>query len=284
MASARVKERPADKTDEFRSLRLEMVQHSIAARGIQDELVLEAMRKVPHERFLPEKLREFAYEDAPLPIAAEQTLSQPYIVAFMAEASMLKGDEKVLEIGAGSGDAAAVVSEIAAKVYTVEGVALLAEKAEATLADLGYDNVRVMHGDGTKGWPEHAPYDTIVVAAGGPKVPESLKAQLRIGGQLVMPVGTDQRTQELVRVTRVSETRYDSEDIADVRLAPLIGEERWAGKDGKPENVVRRRLCRRPSGEEMLVRKLAEAADPFRLTESADLTPLMQRTQGAPRY
>ena len=204
-----------------------MVERNVTARGVQDELVVEAMRKVPRELFLPKNLREFAYEDSPLPIAGEQTISQPHIVAFMAEALMLKGGEKVLEIGAGSGYAAAVLSQIAADVYTVERLGQLADKAAATLADLGYDNVHVLHGDGTKGWPEHAPYDAIVVAAGGPQVPESLKEQLKIGGRLVIPVGEDQRAQELVRVTRLSRDTYRSEDIADVRFVPLIGEEGW---------------------------------------------------------
>ena len=216
----------------FPSLRKEMVERDIAARGVRDELVLDAMRKVPRELFLPENLREFAYEDSPLPIAGEQTISQPYIVAFMAEALMLKGGEKVLEIGAGSGYAAAVLSEIAANVYTVERLGPLAEKAAATLAELGYDNVHVLHGDGTRGWPDHAPYDAIVVAAGGPQVPESLKEQLKIGGRLVIPVGADQRSQELVRVTRISADEYRSEDIADVRFVPLIGEEGWTAAKG----------------------------------------------------
>ncbi len=193
MAPQIAKERPAAEAESFRSRRFEMVERSIAARGVQDELVLEAMRKVPRELFLPRKLQEFAYEDAPLPIAAEQTISQPYIVAFMAEALQLKGGEKILEIGAGSGYAAAVLSEIVADVYTVERVGLLAENAARTLSELGYSNVHVLHGDGTKGWPEHAPYDAIVVAAGGPQVPESLKSQLKVGGRLVMPVGSDQR-------------------------------------------------------------------------------------------
>ena len=156
----------------------------------------------------------------------------------MAESLQLKGGEKILEIGAGSGYAAAVLSEIAAQVYTVERLGQLADTAAATLADLGYDNVRVLHGDGSRGWLEHAPYDAIVVAAGGPQVPESLKAQLKIGGRLVIPVGADQRVQELVRVTRVSENEYRSEDIADVRFVPLIGEEGWTtAKEGEARQV-----------------------------------------------
>ena len=261
----------------FPSLRKEMVERDIAARGVRDELVLDAMRKVPRELFLPKRLREFAYEDSPLPIAGEQTISQPYIVAFMAEALMLKGGEEVLEIGAGSGYAAAVLSEIAANVYTVERLGPLAGKAAETLAELGYDNVHVLHGDGTRGWPDHAPYDAIVVAAGGPQVPGSLKEQLKIGGRLVIPVGSDQRSQELVRVTRISANEYRSEDIADVRFVPLIGEEGWTADIGADRTQARRAPRPVPSEEEMLVRNLADAAESFPSIEAADLNPLMER-------
>lgn len=266
---------------DFQSLRKQMVERHIAARGVRDELVLDAMRKVPRELFLPDNLREFAYEDAPLPIAGEQTISQPYIVAFMAEALMLSGGEKVLEIGAGSGYAAAVLSEIAADVYTVERLGPLAEQTATLLAELGYDNVRVRHGDGTKGWAEHAPYDAIVVAAGGPQVPDALKQQLKIGGRLVIPIGVDQRSQELVRVTRVSKDEYRSEDIADVRFVPLIGEEGWAAPGGG--RSVRAHRASRPasSDEEILVRDLADAAVSFASIEAADLDPLMDRIGSA---
>src|SRR5579863_6389063 len=264
----------------FASLRAKMVERNIAARGVQDELVLEAMRKVPRELFLPKNLREFAYEDSPLPIAGEQPISQPYIVAFMTEALMLKGGEKVLEIGAGSGYAAAVLSEIAAQVYTVERLGPLAEQAAVTLAELGYDNVHVLHGDGTRGWAEHAPFDAIVVAAGGPQVPESLKDQLKIGGKLVIPVGADQRTQELVRVTRISAKEFLSEDIADVRFVPLIGEEGWFAKDDG--RAAQRRMLRPAArDEEVLVRKLADAAESFPSIEKADLNPLLERIGSA---
>jgi protein-L-isoaspartate(D-aspartate) O-methyltransferase len=170
----------------FGFLRDEMVVRNIVARGVRDELVLDAMRKVPRELFLPQKLREFAYEDSSLPIAGEQTISQPYIVAFMAEALLLKGGEKILEIGAGSGYAAAVLSEIVAQVYTVERLG----------RHIGRSRLRQRSRLACRWhtrWPEHAPYDAIVVAAGGPQVPESLKAQLKIGGRLVIPVGADQR-------------------------------------------------------------------------------------------
>jgi protein-L-isoaspartate(D-aspartate) O-methyltransferase len=209
-------------------LRGDMVEHQIAARSIRSAAVLGALRKVPREEFLPERLREFAYEDSPLPIAAGQTISQPYIVALMTEALDLKGGEKVLEIGTGSGYAAAVLVEIAADVYTVERISELAEKATSTLKALGYGNVHVVHGDGTLGWSAAAPYDAIIVAAGGPEVPESLKQQLKVGGRLVIPVGTDPRAQELVRVTRISNDKFESEDIADVRFVPLVGKEGWA--------------------------------------------------------
>ena len=281
MGSPASRENHSGELKPYAALRVEMVERNIAARGVRDDLVLDAMRKVPRELFLPKNLREFAYEDSPLPIAGEQTISQPYIVAFMAEALMLKGGEKVLEIGAGSGYAAAVLSEIAASVYTVERLGQLADKAAALLAELGYDNVHVLHGDGTKGWPEHAPYDAIVVAAGGPQVPESLKEQLKIGGRLVIPVGADQRTQELVRVVRVSKDEYRSEDIADVRFVPLIGEEGWEGAQGEGRAPARRAPRPVPSGEEALVRNLADAAESFSSIETADLNPLMQRIGSA---
>jgi protein-L-isoaspartate(D-aspartate) O-methyltransferase len=273
------KEVPSEEGVSFLTLRKKMVERHIAARGVRDELVLEAMRRVPRELFVPENLREFAYEDAPLPIAGEQTISQPYIVAFMAEALLLKGGEKILEIGAGSGYAAAVLSEIAADVYTVERLGPLAEKAATLLAEVGYNNVHVLHGDGTKGWPEHAPYDAIVVAAGGPQVPETLKQQLKIGGRLVIPIGGDLRNQELVRVTRISADEYRSEDIADVRFVPLIGEEGWATARGGRK--ARGKLHPIYSDEDILVRELADAADSFSSIEAADLNPLMDRIGSA---
>jgi protein-L-isoaspartate(D-aspartate) O-methyltransferase len=281
MAVPTFKDPPSSEMTSFPSLRKRMVERDIATRGVRDELVLDAMRKVPRELFLPKNLREFAYEDSPLPIAGEQTISQPYIVAFMTEALMLKGGEKVLEIGAGSGYAAAVLSEIAANVYTVERLGPLAKKAAETLAEIGYDNVHVLHGDGTRGWPEHAPYDAIVVAAGGPQVPESLKEQLKIGGRLVIPVGADQRSQELVRVARVSANDYRSEDIADVRFVPLIGEEGW--ETTRADCPARARRVSRPvsTDKEILVRNLADAAESFSSIQTADLNPLMDRIGSA---
>jgi len=212
---------------DFSGLRESMVVHQVAARGVRSENVLNAMRAVPRELFVPNKLAQFAYEDSPLSIAAGQTISQPYIVAFMIEALDLRGGEKVLEIGAGSGYAAAVLAEIAGDVYTIEYIEELAKSAASILAELGYDNVQVLHGDGTLGWEEHAPYDGIVVTAGGPEVPESLQQQLKIGGRMIIPIGESRNFQELIRVTRVSETRFKSEDLASVRFVPLVGAQGW---------------------------------------------------------
>ena len=180
--------------------REQMAEQQLALRGIVSPLVLDAMRQVPREAFLPGHLWEFAYEDSPLPIDAGQTISQPYIVALMTQALQLKGGETVLEVGTGSGYAAAILSRIAGRVYTVERLATLADKARTALADGGYDNVEVRTGDGTLGWPERAPYDAIIVAAGGPAVPPALKTQLKVGGRLVIPVGSDRSLQELVRM------------------------------------------------------------------------------------
>jgi protein-L-isoaspartate(D-aspartate) O-methyltransferase len=240
-----------------------MVQQHIAARGVTSENILRAMRKVPRERFLPTGQETYAYSDAPLPIGKGQTISQPYIVAYMAEALALKGGEKVLEIGTGSGYAAAIIAQVAADVFTIERIASLATKASAVLGDLGYANVHVRHGDGTLGWPEEAPFDAIVVTAGGSEVPESLKKQLRIGGHLVIPVGTNQWYQELIRVTRVGDDEYTSEDLADVRFVPLIGAEGWP--DESEETVA------------SLQQRIADACEPFESLETADLGPLLER-------
>jgi protein-L-isoaspartate(D-aspartate) O-methyltransferase len=257
-------------------LRKKMVEHQIHSRGVRDPLVLSAMGAVPREAFLPASMQEFAYDDCPLPIDAEQTISQPYIVAFMVEALNLKGGERVLEIGTGSGYAAAVLSRIAKQVFTVERIPQLAEKSAAALADLGYTNVVVRHGDGTLGWAEFAPFDAIIVAAGGPKVPDSLRHQLKIGGRLVIPVGKNQRDQELVRVTRVSESRYESEDIADVRFVPLIGKEAWIGDEPvvAAEKVNKLPKVRQESDPAKLI---ASHCEPFSSPQEANILPLMNR-------
>jgi protein-L-isoaspartate(D-aspartate) O-methyltransferase len=251
-----------------------MVERHIFARGVRSPRVLDAMRKVPREAFLPHALHEFAYEDSPLPIAAEQTISQPYIVALMADALALEGGEKVLEIGTGSGYAAAVLAEIAGEVYTVERIGQLADKAAAVLTSLGCHNIHVLHGDGTRGWPDHAPYDAIVVAAGGPKVPEALRTQLKVGGRLVIPVGSDLRAQELVRISRVSQDEYKREDLADVNFVPLLGQEGWKAPTQETQRVVRQR-------DEPLARTIANAADPFDSIESVELGALFDRIGNA---
>jgi len=215
-----------------------MVDEQIAARGVVDPMVLDAMRAVPREKFVPPSAAEVAYEDSPVPIEEGQTISQPYVVALMAEALRLTGRDRVLEIGAGSGYAAAILSRIAAEVYAIERHLSLAELARTRLKDLGFHNVHIIHGDGTLGWPERAPYDGIVVAAGGPSVPEALRSQLAIGGRLVMPVGASRQVQELVRVTRAGLDDYRRERLGTVRFVPLIGAQGWVGRAqavGMPE-------------------------------------------------
>ena len=219
--------------------RLHMVERQVAARGIRDPAVLDAMRAVPREAFVSEELAEFAYQDSPLPILEGQTISQPYMVALMADALELGPDDRVLDVGTGSGYAAAILSRIVSEVYTVERHGSLAESARRRLASLGYDNVRVLHGDGSRGWPEHAPYDAIAVAAGGPEVPRPLLEQLAIGGRLVLPVGPTPRLQELIRVVRRSDDEYARQNLGGVRFVPLIGEAGWkeepaAGWKGEP--------------------------------------------------
>lgn len=205
--------------------RRRMVERQIVKRGIRDPAVLDAMRGVPRERFMAAHLAEYAYEDSPLPIEREQTISQPYIVALMTELLHLKRTDTVLEIGTGSGYAAAVLGQIAGKVYTVERHAELVAVARERFDELGYDNIEVLHGDGTQGWPEHAPYEGIAVAAGGPSVPRALVDQLSIGGRLVIPVGEDLNTQRLLRITRVSAEDFRREDLGGVRFVRLIGEQ-----------------------------------------------------------
>jgi protein-L-isoaspartate(D-aspartate) O-methyltransferase len=208
-------------------LRKNMVQHQIAARGVSDERVLDAMRVVPREAFMPDELGEFAYEDTPLPIEEGQTISQPYIVALMIAAIEPRSDARVLEIGTGSGYAAAVLSRVVDQVYTVERHEPLVDRARRRFRTLGYDNVEVLHGDGSLGWPEHAPYDAIIVTAGGPHVPQQLRDQLAVGGRMVIPIGSDPRLQQLVRVTRVTRDRFEEEQLGGVRFVPLVGADAW---------------------------------------------------------
>jgi protein-L-isoaspartate(D-aspartate) O-methyltransferase len=220
----------------FDELRARMVENHVAKRGMRNSRVLEALRRVPRELFVSEELAALAYDDSPLPIGEGQTISQPYIVAVTIDAMRIEPEHRVLEVGTGSGYAAALLGHLAAEVYTVERVEGLAVAARERLAHLGYDNVRVLHGDGTLGWPEHAPYDAIAVAAVGPRPPSALLNQLRIGGRLVMPVGPD-GSQVLTRLTRKSIEEYEEEPLADVRFVPLIGEQGF----GDAKRTSRRR-------------------------------------------
>ncbi|HET9158980.1 MAG TPA: protein-L-isoaspartate(D-aspartate) O-methyltransferase, partial [Caulobacteraceae bacterium] len=194
---------------DFQDSRRRMVERQLAGRDVHDPNVLEAMRQVPREAFVPEAMREFAYEDSPLPIEAGQTISQPYIVALMLQAAEIRPGDKVLEIGAGSGYAAAVISRIAGKVYAIERHDELTHRADQRIKRLGYDNIELRTGDGTHGWSEAAPFDAILTAAGGPAIPQVLKDQLDIGGRLIMPVGETQTDQRLIKVVRTSATHFD---------------------------------------------------------------------------
>jgi protein-L-isoaspartate(D-aspartate) O-methyltransferase len=204
-----------------------MISEHLIGRGIHDPAVIRAMEEVPRETFVPAEMVDFAYEDCPLPIGAEQTISQPYIVAYMTEALELTAADKVLEIGTGSGYAAAILGRIAGSVYTVERLHSLADAARERLARLGYANIAVHHGDGTLGWTEHAPYHAIVVTAGAPHVPRPLLEQLTAGGRLVIPVGPHPSLQMLVRVRRLADDKYKTEELCGVRFVPLIGAAGW---------------------------------------------------------
>jgi len=198
-----------------------MVERDIAGRGIRAPLVLAAMREVPREVFVPERHRAHAYEDAALPIAGGQTISQPYIVAAMIEALALEAGDRVLDVGTGSGYAAAVLSRIADQVFTVERHDELVETATQRFADLGYDNITTRHGDGRLGWAEHAPYDAIVVAAATRDVPDALLRQLAIGGRMVIPVGRSTH-QTLTHIERVAPDSFEHRQLEAVRFVPLV--------------------------------------------------------------
>lgn len=208
-----------------------MVLEQLARRGVTDKRVLDAMRSVAREAFVPEHLRDAAYSDRPLPIGEGQTISQPYIVGAMSEALGLKGDENVLEIGTGSGYAAAVLAHIARAVSTIERIPALAQRARETLRRLGYGRVNVIEGDGSVGWAPAAPYDAIVATAEGPRIPPSLRAQLRPGGRLIMPVEDASCGQALVRMVRGDDGEDRVETILPVHFLPLIGAEGWPDED-----------------------------------------------------
>lgn len=209
-----------------------MVAETIEARNVQDERVLAAMRKVPRHEFVPEGVRRHAYEDRALPIGYGQAVSQPFLVALMAEVADIGAGERVLEIGTGSGYGAAVLAELARDVFTIEIVEPLAEQATATLARLGYENVHVRAGDGYRGWPEAAPFDAIIVTAAPPEVPEPLKKQLRVGGNLVCPVGTHR---QYLRVLTRTPEGFVEHPLFEVDFVPMAGEAQReaAGRSGR---------------------------------------------------
>jgi protein-L-isoaspartate(D-aspartate) O-methyltransferase len=247
-----------------------MVQLQLAGRGIKDRRLLEAFRSVPREDFVPTELTEFAFNDTPLPIGDGQTISQPYIVAMTIAALGLRGRERVLEVGTGSGYAAAVLSRLAKEVYTVERLASLADSARERLARLGYDNVQVLCGDGTLGWGAHAPYDAIAVAAGGPEVPKALLEQLAPGGRLVIPVGADESSQVLTLVTRDA-AGFHSKPLSEVRFVPLIGEQGWP----EPGGVVAAPGIQSEDGA--LSTLIREAAEPLGDLDEAAIAALVER-------
>jgi len=209
----------ADEKDPFWSKRKKMVEEQIMRRGISDKGVLEAMGTVERHRFVARQQEKFAYEDYPLPIGHGQTISQPYIVAYMTEAAQLKGDDKVLEIGTGSGYQAAMLCEIAKEVYSIEIVKPLADSANELLKKLGYDNIYVKHGDGYAGWPQHAPFDVIIVTAAPPEIPQKLVEQLKVGGRMVIPVGSF--FQELYLVTK-TKSGVEKKQLLPVRFVPMV--------------------------------------------------------------
>lgn len=217
---------PPDTPDlpDAEQLRHRMVDYQLARRGIADERVLKAMRTVPREAFVPQAVIDRAYDDCALPIEAGQTISQPYVVALMAEAAELTPKARVLEVGAGSGYAAAVFSLIANHVHTIERHALLAQTARTRLEALGYANIDVLCADGMHGWPEAAPFDAILAAASGPVIPEAWKQQLVIGGRLIMPLGGMADVQQLIKLTRTSDRGFSEQNLGGVVFVPLIGD------------------------------------------------------------
>lgn len=212
---------------DYAALRQRMIEGQIVDRGVRDERVLAALREVPRERFVPAELADRAYADAPLPVAEGQTISQPYIVALMIEALALRPDDRVLDVGTGSGYAAAVMSRIAAEVYGIERHAALVDYARERFEGLAYRNIHLRQGDGTLGWPEQAPFDAIMVAAAGPRVPGALREQLAEGGRLVMPIGPEGAVQSLIRLMRTGPDAWAREVLCDVRFVPLISRQGW---------------------------------------------------------
>ncbi|MBP1884542.1 protein-L-isoaspartate(D-aspartate) O-methyltransferase [Sinorhizobium mexicanum] len=247
-----------------------MVDLHIVRRGIDDPRVVEAMRIVPREAFVDPGFEEFAYEDAPLSIGEGQTISQPYIVALMVSQAEIEAGDTVLEVGTGSGYAAAVLSRVAGHVYSVERHAPLANEAKRRFLRLGYDNIDVRIGDGTKGWPEAGPFDAILVAAGTPSVPQALKEQLDLGGHMVIPIGSE-REQRLLKVTRVNATTFEEHDLGGVRFVPLIGEH--ARKDERSPSAH----STPPPPSRTLPEMVADVAEPLPALDDAAFGRLFDR-------
>jgi protein-L-isoaspartate(D-aspartate) O-methyltransferase len=250
---------------DFAYARHRMVERQLSARGVRDSRVLEAMGQVPREAFVGEGMEEFAYEDSPLPIESGQTISQPYIVALMIEAVQVTPGERVLEVGAGSGYAAAVLSRIAGDVYAIERHEPLTRLAQGRLDRLGYHNVHLKTGDGTRGWPDHAPFDAILAAAGGPSVPQAFRDQLAIGGRIVMPIGDQPRSQHLVKITRLGEAEFREEDLGPVCFVPLVGEQGWdeTGAERPTQFPAEPRSFREPKPTATLPELIRAAAEPL---------------------
>lgn len=268
-----------------------MIDRQLVHRGIRDARVLDAMRKIPREHFVSEALRSRAYDDGPLPIGDGQTISQPFIVALMAEAAEIAPTDRVLEIGTGSGYAAAVLAVLARQVFTIERHPGLADSARERLAALDLANVEVRLGDGTRGWPEAGPFDAILAAAGGPEIPASLKQQLAVGGRLVMPVGANAHEQQLVKLTRESADHFATEDLGGVRFVPLVGAFGWAepcepaSRPTEPD--------RQPGSLPDLIRRAAEPlpplddpafADPFERFGRARVVALGEASHGTSEF
>lgn len=214
---------PVSAAQEYREKRMKMVEHDIAGRGIRDPATLQAMRAVPRENFVPTDLRRAAYFDRPLPIGFGQTISQPYIVAFMTESLQLKPTDRVLEIGTGSGYQAAVLAEIVKDVYTIEIVEPLARSAQKLFKNLNVENIHATVGDGYNGWPEHAPYDAIIVTAAASHIPPPLIEQLKPGGRMVIPVGSVMQVQHLLLIEKDEAGKVTQRSLLPVRFVPLTG-------------------------------------------------------------
>jgi protein-L-isoaspartate(D-aspartate) O-methyltransferase len=255
---------------DYQSARDRMVELQIARRGVRDPAILAAMRQVPREAFIGAGFEEFAYEDSALPIPEDQTISQPYIVAAMAQAADIGPDAKVLEIGAGSGYAAAILSRIAKEVYAVERHGSLSEAAAERFSHLGYHNITLKTGDGSRGWPKEAPFDAIIVSAGGPAIPDPLKGQLKVGGVLIAPIGRPD-DQRLKRVTRTGEESYEVDDLGAVHFVRLIG------TAGFPEDGHRAATSHVPARSRTIPELIADAAEPLPAFKDPNFGKLFDR-------